>query len=135
MSAGRTLLDTHVLIYWVLGNSRLSAAQREAIDAASADQPLWVADISLWEIAALVSLGRFRVHKPLRDWFEAAVAPPQVRRVGITPAIAAEVAQLPDSFTRDPADRIIVAAARTLGATLLTQDDRIIGSGLITTIS
>jgi len=44
---------------------------------------------------------------------------------------AAEVAALPDSFHRDPADRIIVASARVLGATLLTQDDRIIKSDLV----
>ena len=134
MSATRLLLDTHVLLHWLGGDPRLSPAQADAIALASAAEPLWVAEISLWEIATLVSLSRLRLHKPLRDWLEAAVAPPLVRRVGITPAIAAEAAQLPDSFSRDPADRIIVAAARTLGATLLTQDGRIISSGLVATL-
>jgi PIN domain nuclease of toxin-antitoxin system len=70
----------------------------------------------------------------LREWLEAAVAPPLVRRVSISPAVAAEVAILPDSFHRDPADRIIVASARTSGATLLTQDRRIIEAGLVETL-
>ena len=135
MSPTRLLLDTHVLLHWLGGDSRLSTRQADAIALASAKEPLWVADISLWEIATRVSLGRLQLGKPLRDWLEAAVAPPLVRRVGITPAIAAEVAELPDDFTRDPADRVIVAAARTLGAQVLTQDERIIGSGLVTTIS
>lgn len=130
----RRLLDTHVLLYWLGRDSRLSPAQASAIADASPEQPLWVADISLWEIATLVSLGRLRLQMPLRDWLAAAVAPPLVRRVGIGPAVAAEVAQLPDSFPRDPADRIIVAAARTLGAELLTQDERIISSGLVSTV-
>lgn len=134
MSAARLLLDTHVFVHWLDGGSRLSSEQDDAIAAASEHQPLWVADISLWEIATLVSLGRLRLGKPLRDWLEAAAAPPLVRCVGVTPAVAAEVAQLPDAFTRDPADRIIVSAARVLGATLLTQDERIIDSGLVPTI-
>jgi PIN domain nuclease of toxin-antitoxin system len=57
-----------------------------------------------------------------------------VRRCGISPAVAAEVAALPDSFHRDPADRILVATARIQGATLLTQDERIIKSGLVATV-
>jgi PIN domain nuclease of toxin-antitoxin system len=48
--------------------------------------------------------------------------------------VAAEVAALPDTFHRDPADRIIVASARTVGAKLLTQDRRIIDSGLVPTV-
>jgi len=131
----RLLLDTHVLLYWLGDDPRLSGEQSRVINRASPDQPLWVADISLWEIATLVSLGRLRLQTPLRDWLEAAVAPPLVRRIGISPAVTAEVMQLPDTFPRDPADRIIVAAARTLSATLLTQDERIIGSRLVPTIT
>ena len=130
----RVLLDTHVLLYWLARDERLSPLQRRAIEGASHQSPLWVADISLWEVATLVSLGRLRLRIPLRDWLEAAVAPPLVRRIGLSPAVAAEVAQLPDTFHRDPADRIIVASARTIGAVLLTHDDRIIESQLVPTI-
>ena len=55
-------------------------------------------------------------------------------RHGISPAIAAELATLPDSFHRDPADRILVATARVLGATLLTQDRRIVDAALVNTL-
>jgi PIN domain nuclease of toxin-antitoxin system len=58
-----------------------------------------------------------------------------VQRVRVSPAIAAEVAALPDSFHRDPADRLIVASARVLGATLLTQDAKIIDAKLVPTMS
>jgi PIN domain nuclease of toxin-antitoxin system len=94
-----------------------------------------VSDISLWEIATLASLGRIEVSIPIREWLENACAEPLVHRCGISPAIAAEVAALPDSFHRDPADRILVATARVLGATLLTQDRRIVEAGLATTLS
>lgn len=129
------LLDTHVLIWWLQGDGPLSSAQQRVLDAADRDSPLRVSDISLWEIATLHSLGRIRLTLPLRDWLEKATAPPLVRRHGISPAIAAEVAALPDSFHRDPADRILVATARILGATLLTQDRHIVESGLAKTLN
>ena len=125
------LLDTHVLVWWLDDRRRLSAAQRDVVASADAGSPLLVSDISLWEVATLHSLGRIRLTIPLREWLEKATAPPLVRRQGISPAIAETVAALPDSFHRDPADRILVATARVLGATLLTQDRRIIDAGLV----
>ena len=125
------LLDTHVLVWWLDDRRRLSAAQRGAVASASTGSPLLVSDISLWEVAMLHDLGRIRLAIPLREWLDKATAPPLVRRQGISPAIAVAVADLPDSFHRDPADRILVATARVLGATLLTQDRRIIDAGLV----
>ena len=128
------LLDTHIIVWWFEKNVRLSSAQKEVLASADPENPLAVSDISLWEISTLTSLGRLRLQLPLRDWLERAVAPPLVRRIGISPAIAAEVASLPDSFHRDPADRVLVATSRILGATLLTLDTRIINSGLTPTL-
>lgn len=129
------LLDTHVLIWWLQGDGPLSPAQRRVLGAADGDSPLRVSDISLWEVATLHSLGRIQLTLPLREWLEKAAAPPLVRRHGISPAVAAEVAALPDSFHRDPADRILVATARVLGATLLTNDRHIVEAGLVSTLS
>lgn len=127
----KLLLDTHILLHWFAGGGRLTGRQLELLAAASGDEPLLLADISLWEIATLVNLGRVELKLPLRDWLEQATAPPLVRRIAISPAIAADVAALPDSFHRDPADRLIVSTARVLGATLMTNDRRIIDSRLV----
>jgi PIN domain nuclease of toxin-antitoxin system len=126
------LLDTHIMLYWFGTDSRLSVAQRDVLSQASPAAPLWVSEISLWEIATLYTLGRITLHLPLRDWLEAATAPPLVQRLGISPAA---VAVLPASFHRDPADRIIVASAQVLGATLLTRDQRIVEAALVPTLS
>ncbi len=128
------LLDTHILIWWLNDISRLSPEQRKVAASASAESPLLVSDISLWEVASLCDLRRIRLSVPLREWLDKAVAPPLVRRQGISPAIAAELAALPDSFHRDPADRILVATARVLGAPLLTHDRRIIEANLVETV-
>ena len=131
----KALLDTHVLIWWLNDRRRLSSAQQEVVGSVRSDEPLLVSDISLWEVATLHGLGRIRLALPRREWLDKAVAPPLVQRHGISPAIAAEVAALPDSFHRDPADRILVATARVLGATLLTQDRRIVDAALADTLS
>jgi PIN domain nuclease of toxin-antitoxin system len=131
----RALLDTHVLIWWLNEPGRLSPRQRTVVATASREWPLLVSDISLWEVATLHRLGRIVLTLPLREWLDKAAAPPLVRRHGISPAIAAELAALPDSFHRDPADRILVATALVLGATLLTQDRRIVDAALVDTLS
>ena len=130
----KALLDTHILLWWLKEDQRLSPGQRQILQGADEKNPLRVADITLWEIATLSSLGRINLHLPLRDWLEQAVAPPLVQLLPITPAVAAAVAALPDSFHRDPADRILVATAQVLGATLLTHDRRIIDAGLVSTL-
>jgi PIN domain nuclease of toxin-antitoxin system len=130
----RALLDTHILVKWVSSPDDLSAAQRHVLDAASGTAPVMVSDISLWEVATLVSLGRLALDRPLREWLERAAAPPLVRRIGISPAVAAAVADLPDTFHRDPADLIIVASAIIMGAVLLTNDARIRDAGIVQTV-
>jgi PIN domain nuclease of toxin-antitoxin system len=127
----KALLDTHVLLWWLACDRRLSRTHKRVIERADAESPLFLSDISLWEIATLHELARVELDRPLREWLEHACAPPLVMRVGISPAIAAEVAALPSTFHRDPADRIIVATARVLGATVLTSDRRIIESGIV----
>ena len=130
----KALLDTHILLWWHGDRGRLSREQQDVIAAAGVDSPLEISDISLWEVAMLYNLGRIRLTIPLREWLDKAVAAPLVRRHGISPAVAAELASLPDSFHRDPADRILVATTRVLGATLLTRDKRIIEAELVDTL-
>jgi PIN domain nuclease of toxin-antitoxin system len=129
------LADTHVLLWWVHADRRLPKSHARVLRRARDEAPLLVSDISLWEIAMLADQQRIRLDRPLRDWLEAATAPPLVQRVGITPAIAAETACLPSTFHRDPADRILVATARILGATLLTVDERITSAAIVPTLT
>jgi len=129
------LLDTHVWWWWVTGEKGLSPAQIRILKNVAPETPALLSDISLWEISTLASLGRLTLAMPLRDWLEAASAEPLVQRCAISPAVAAELATLPDTFPRDPGDRIIIATARIHGATLLTRDQRIIDAKLVPTLS
>jgi PIN domain nuclease of toxin-antitoxin system len=131
----KALLDTHVLLRWFAASDALSPRQRRVIDAASASEPLLISDITFWEVATLHELGRIKLSLPLATWLERVAAVARLAWIGISPAVAAEVAALPATFHRDPADRIIVASARVHGAALLTQDERIIKADLVETIA
>ena len=63
----KALLDTHVLLWWLGDATRLSASQWKVIENAGPDEPLWVSEITLWEIATLHSLDRIELRLPLRD--------------------------------------------------------------------
>ena len=81
----------------------------------------------------LVEARKLTLREPLDVWLERATAAPAVQRVGITPVIARELVALGTTRTWDPADRILVATARVLGATLITSDMRIIDSNVVPT--
>ncbi len=125
------VVDTHVLIWWIEGSKRLGASHKKILGKAGAGAPLYVSDISLLEIATLVRRGRYRIDLSIDDWLARATAAPLVERVAISPKIAAEVAYLPSTFHGDPADQLIVATARVLGATLLTADEKILEAGVV----
>jgi len=115
------LLDTHVWVWWVHGDSRLSTAAAAAIKAEEGSG-LLVSVISVWEVAKLVEVGRLVLPKAVPEWVESALAYPGVILQAITPAIAVGSTQLPSPFHRDPADQILVATARGLDVPIVTAD-------------
>ena len=125
------LLDTHAWIWWIQADDRLGRKTIEALDALPADARPFLSDISLWEVAMLVSLSRIELAEPLDTWLDAAADGRTVRVLPVTPAIAVKVARLPATFQRDPADRLIVATCRALGHSLVTRDRAITRARLV----
>jgi PIN domain nuclease of toxin-antitoxin system len=118
----RPLLDTHAWVWWICGDSRLTARERDALDNLPPSSRPVLADISLWEVAMLVERGRLNLNMELEHWLAVASSPATVDLARVTPAVAAEVARLPSGFHRDPADRLIVATARVRKLRVLTRD-------------
>ncbi len=81
-----------------------------------------------------MNLGRLQFSMPTDEWLSKATAPPLVQMCRLDAEVAGEVANLPDTFHRDPADRIIVATARLREATLVTADLKIIESNIVRTL-
>jgi PIN domain nuclease of toxin-antitoxin system len=119
------LLDTHIWVWWVHGDERLTPTQLELIQS-NEEGIIGVSSISQWEIAKLVELGRLELPISLEKWFAQALTYPGVELIELTPAIAIESTRLPGEFHRDPADQIIVATARIMKCKLVTSDERIL---------
>ncbi len=127
----RPLLDTHAWIWWICGDSRLTRHEREALDNLGPSERPVLAEISLWEAAMLVERGRLELDMDLERWLALASAPATVELARVTPAVAAEVARLPEKFHRDPADRLIVATARVKKLPVLTRDRMITSAKVV----
>ncbi len=125
------LLDTHVWLWWLLGDERLDRRQAASLDGMPPDERPFLCDISLWELAMLVELGRLQLDEPLHEFLRIAASPATVRLCRIDPACVVEMNALPASFHRDPADRLIVATARARRLRLATYDRLIVDSGLV----
>ena len=128
------LLDTHALVWLAAEPTRLSRPAATAIRDVARVGGLRIATVTLWELAALFARGRLQAVGPTADEIEAIVHETAVEPVAITPRIAAFAVELPATFPADPADRLIAATARVLGAPLVTRDTRIRASKAVQTI-
>ena len=117
------LLDTHALVWLVHGDEQLSPPARKRIASASA---VWVSAISAWEVGMLVAKGRLQLAQDVKEWFDAVLGLPGLHLAPLGLEVAVASTRLPGEFHGDPADRIIVATARHLSATLVTADQKII---------
>ena len=132
------ILDTHVWVWLMEGDSKLKLSVRKQIDKFVPENNLGVSAISVWEIAMLESKGRIVFNEECTGWVKRALSAPGISLIPIDPEIAVAATRLPGVIHGDPADRIIVATARFCGGTLVTADKAILDyakTGLLHVIS
>lgn len=126
------LLDTRAAIWFFDGT--LDPAVAELLILAGQEDGIYVSPVSAWEIGLLA---RPRGERPPRmtfepspeRWFEMLLAKPIVREAPLTASIAISSSFLPGSLHDDPADRLLIATARTLNMPFVTRDQRILDYG------
>lgn len=123
------LLDTHVLLWSLEEGPRLGSVTKQLINESARQNRLAVSAITPWEIALLVSKDRLNLSHDVTDWVDLALSKPGVTLLPLTPAIAIASTRFPFEMHSDPADRILVATARQLGATLVTADRALLALG------
>jgi len=127
------LLDTHILVRWLYEPRRLSREQRRVLENAEKQGDfLRLSAISLLEIATM-NEGKLRLSFKIEDILNELDSNPVFRILPLNTEIAREVAALRDAL-RDPGDTAVVATARVHHLRLLTADQRIINSGLVSVI-
>ncbi len=82
----------------------------------------------------LVARGRLELTMPVRDWIAISESFSSLHFVPVTNNIAIKSAQLPGEIHGDPADRIIVATALSMGSVLVTKDEKILNYHHVKTI-
>ncbi|MHB8745045.1 MAG: type II toxin-antitoxin system VapC family toxin [Gammaproteobacteria bacterium] len=128
---GSLLLDTHVWLWLAFGTpEKIKASTRRALEKASADEPLLISIISVWEVALLAAKRRVSLPMSVETWVERALDRSDIRLIDLKhPRIVIDSCHLPGNFHSDPADRLLVATARSENAVLVTHDKKILGYG------
>ncbi len=119
------VLDTHVWVWWVHGDKRLSDTQVRRLRLGEADA-LGVSVISCWEVAKLVEYRRLTLPCKTHDGLLDALAYPGIVLLDLNVDIIVDATNLPGCFHRDPADQLIVATARHYAAPLVTSDAKLL---------
>lgn len=123
-----TLLDTHIWLWWLLGDGALSNEEREALDQLAGAKSLALSWVSVWETEMLERKGRIELLPDIARWIGAATRPDIVTVLAADTEVVLAQRRLPDTFHGDPADRLITATSILSEYPLATHDDRIIES-------
>ena len=108
------LLDTHIWIWLMDGVAdKIPTPVRTRIAAAAERGTVYISAISIWEVAMLQNRKRITLSVELRAWVDRALA---------APGVAIDSTCLPGMIHSDPADRILIATARSLNGAIVTRD-------------
>ncbi|MEA5619185.1 type II toxin-antitoxin system VapC family toxin [Cronbergia sp. UHCC 0137] len=118
------VLDTHIWIWWVDNNLKLTQRQRELINTYQSSG-LGISIISCWEVAKLVENQKLILSCSVDEWLNGGLAYPGVQLLSLTLPIIVASTEL-TGFHRDPADQLIVATAQIYNCSLLTADNKIL---------
>lgn len=119
----RLLLDTHVLLWWLMEDRKLKANVRAVL--AAPENLVFVSAASVWELRIKEGLGKV----DLPADFEEVLAEQSFEQLSVTAAHAHALRGLP-LHHRDPFDRMLVAQSALEGLTIVTHDDALRAYGV-----
>lgn len=117
----KLLLDTHTLICFLNGDSKLSQNARTAIE--NPNNLKIVSIASIWEIAIKLSLNKFKFDKGFKSFLEL-VENNGFVVLPITFDHALVLSNL-EFLHRDPFDRLLIAQCKADNLTLISKDENI----------
>jgi PIN domain nuclease of toxin-antitoxin system len=123
----RLLLDTHTLLWFLAGDSKLSGTARALVEDDGND--ILVSVGTLWEIAIKVSLGKLGMSRPFEEVFPAQLDANEILVLPISTTHLQRVVSLPFHH-RDPFDRLLAAQAMSEEVPLVSRDPAFDAYGL-----
>ena len=118
----KILLDTHVLLWLLSDDARLTAEMRESF--LDLDNQLYLSIVSLWEMTIKVSLGKLELADKWLDVVQQELTFNNIHWLPIDVAHCTTLETLPFHH-RDPFDRMLVAQAMTEKMAIMSNDARI----------
>ena len=112
------LLDTHVFIWWLEADKKLTSKIKSVID--NPDNIKFVSVVTFWEIVIKVHAKKLILKIPVRDILKNFEF--EVLNIFLTHVLKLE--KLPN-YHKDPFDRMLVAQAKVEDCTLITKDPKI----------
>lgn len=117
----KALVDTHVMLWWLGADNRLS--QRVSKLIADGDNELFWSIASSWEISVKLGLGKLEIDRPVHRLFADLLGEQGLVSLAVTHDHCARLATLPQHH-RDPFDRMLVVQAQVEGIPVLTADPK-----------
>lgn len=111
----RLLLDTHLFLWWINGDSKLP---KEAKTKISNAEEVYISSASIWEAVIKIPLKKLKAEP---KELVAAITKSGFIELPVNSQHALVLSSLPD-FHRDPCDRILIAQALAEPLILITAD-------------
>ena len=121
----KLLLDTHILLWSLLEPTLLN--QQVASELENPSSEISISPISLWEILVLAEKGRLLLQPDTLTWVRSMLRSTPLREAPLNHEVAIQSRSL-DLPHQDPADRFLAATAIVYDLTLVTADERLLGS-------
>ena len=125
----KLLLDTHIWLWYLLGNPKLSIELQQLISAETTE--LWLSPISIWETIILSEKSKIILQPNATEWVDRALTTLEATLTREIAILSRQI-QLPH---QDPADRFIAATALHYQLTLATVDRHLTNVSWLPTIS
>jgi len=113
----RVLIDTHVLLWGLTEESRLSPSVRSLLPTAE----VWISVATIWEIITKEQIGKLALPRPVGAYLTARLA---ANGVSVLPVTLDHVLRIEtmELHHRDPFDRILIAQSLEEKLPLVTAD-------------
>jgi PIN domain nuclease of toxin-antitoxin system len=115
----RILLDTHIFLWFISGDTQLSKDVRDAIR--DPDNEVYLSAISVWEILVKYQLGKLPLPEHPETYLPKQRDLHQILSLALDENSVAQLTKLPP-LHRDPFDRMLVYQALQNGLTIATVD-------------
>jgi PIN domain nuclease of toxin-antitoxin system len=118
----KLLLDTHIFLWFISGDTNLPVYMRDAI--ADPNNDVYLSAVSLREIIIKYQIGKLPLPQPPESYIPAARQSHRIESLPVDEASVIQLANLPP-IHRDPFDRVLICQTLEHGMTLVTVDNNI----------